>query len=405
MNTTIRVMCVLVCVVLPSLPAQETVEKQPKVVILFDVSASMNTVDGPAKPGVKPATLPSRQEQVVQFLTAKKPGSPFLEQILKKANVSAYRFGATLDERDVAHFKAGETWNAEQWRRWLKADDRTGTNAAGAALQMLQREKDNYVQAIVIVSDGRSNRTTAGEIEDFLADVNDSDRPIPVFTIGVGQTKSLPRIRIPEISVPAEARPGDSFRVRVPVAATGLAGEPFSVTLEVTRVLDGAGKKVAKEETYVLPAQKGLFKGAGDQQQGFVEFEVNLPELMDVDAKKDAEKKLQGKWQLIAKVARHKSEAFAKPFHVSEPAYVQVQQRALRVLLFAGAATREYRFVRTLFYREMLEKRVELCIFNQAAGKDDHVDQDVEPEAHVEGFPERAHWEGSGKAVHEYDRL
>ena len=41
---------------------------------------------------------------------------------------------------------------------------------------------------------------------------------------------------------------------------------------------------------------------------------------------------------------------------MSEPTYVQVQDRALRVLLFTSAPTREYQFLRTTLYREMLEK-------------------------------------------------
>src|SRR5713226_6783744 len=78
--------------------AQETVEKHPKIVMLFDVSASMSTIDGPAKPSVDPATLPSRQDQVLRFLSRKgiKSDALFLEQLLKKAPVTAYRFGATL---------------------------------------------------------------------------------------------------------------------------------------------------------------------------------------------------------------------------------------------------------------------------------------------------------------------
>ena len=42
--------------------------------------------------------------------------------------------------------------------------------------------------------------------------------------------------------------------------------------------------------------------------------------------------------------------------HVTKPAVeVLVQKRKMRVLLFAGGPTREYQFLRTLLFREVLE--------------------------------------------------
>ena len=65
-----------------------------------------------------------------------------------------------------------------------------------------------------------------------------------------------------------------------------------------------------------------------------------------------------------------------------------VRKRPLRVLFFAGGATREYQFLRTIFYRETLADRMEMSIYLQN-GRDDHVDQDVKQDRMLADFPDR----------------
>jgi hypothetical protein len=64
-------------------------------------------------------------------------------------------------------------------------------------------------------------------------------------------------------------------------------------------------------------------------------------------------------------VPRDTQEAFAAPFHVSEPAVTRVVKKPLRVLVFTSAATRDYQFLRSLLVREMDKKRAEVSIHMQ----------------------------------------
>lgn len=383
---------------------QELVEKHPKIVILFDVSDSMRTVDGPIQPEKDPGKNPSRQDLVRNFLVGKKGAVPFVQQLVKKAPVTAYRFGATLDDVDVANFPDAKAWPDEKWARWLKADDiaelRAGTNIAGSALQMLRAEKNSSLQAILIFSDGRSNRGTQAEIDAFLK----AHKTIPVFTIGVGDYRTPISIHIDDLQAPVEVRPDDTFAIRVPVVGTGLANEEFTVAVEFMRVKDVTGKPL-KDEKFTLQT-KGKFKGAGDHPQDLIQFEIDLQKIKKILAKDDKEGSLEGEWQFTATVPRHKREAFPQEFHLSQPVRVLVQKRALRVLLFAGGATREYLFLRSVLYREMIEKRMELCICNQSTSKEDHVDQDVEPERMLKDFPNKLGANDKGKrymSLNDYD--
>jgi len=66
---------------------------------------------------------------------------------------------------------------------------------------------------------------------------------------------------------------------------------------------------------------------------------------------------------------------------VTEPVKVQVQKRALRVLLFAGRRDAEYQFLRTISLREMTEKRMEMSIHNQSIVGEPHVRSRCAPSA------------------------
>src|SRR5438105_2416770 len=99
------------------------------VVFLFDVSGSMvAVVDDLPRPGEDPALLPTRQDKVIRFLSDAagrgKAGQPtFLDRVLARSPVSAYRFGAVADDVDVQQFHAGRKWTTrEEWAAWLKPD-------------------------------------------------------------------------------------------------------------------------------------------------------------------------------------------------------------------------------------------------------------------------------------------
>jgi hypothetical protein len=359
MNATMRsagLACVLILTGLFA-GAQETLEKQPKVILLFDVSASMAVMDDVPKRD-EDAT---RQDKVIQFLTSAKKGSSFLEQILDKANVSAYRFGAALDQEGVVHFKKGQAWTKEEWTRWLKPDRKKfnlshGTSIAHSALQMLHRERDNYLQAVVIFSDGR-DQSAAEDIRRFVSEVK-----VPVFTVAVGSSRPSRRLMIGELRAPEAVNPDDRFVVRVPVRGPALKGAELAINLELQRVRDGSGKALKDGKKYQTAMRKGRLQG--DAPQTEIDFDINFKDLR-ADAR-DTKDLLEGMWQITARVAQADV--------VSTPMQVVAQRQKTRILLFAAGPTREYQFLRSLFRREEMEKRAELAIVLQSGDKATPVD-------------------------------
>jgi hypothetical protein len=408
---------------LPGCQYYDTTETRSKVLFLFDVSGSMvGVVDDLPRPGEDPALLPTRQDKVIRFLTntagrGKQNQLAFLDRVLEKSPVTAYRFGTVADDVNVQHFHPGQRWTTKQeWAAWLKPDKAkivvpadlpaveqvklrarlndlhddlvNGTNVSGSALQAAKLEAGSLVQALVLFSDGQSNQGNDAAIKEFLERVGNQKRPIHVFTVGVGEFRQPVSIRVESLQAPGQARPDDKFPVRVPVFGAGLQDEEFTVVLEATRVEDAEGRPVGGEKPYAL-TRKGKFKGGGENPNDEVEFEIDVQDLKGIKAENDAKGELEGTWQFVAKVPRHPREAFPKAEHVSDPpTRVLVQKRKLRVLLFAGGPSREYQFVRALFYREVLEKRMDLAIYLQT-GREDNVDQDVESEWLLTHFPDK----------------
>ncbi len=430
LRTTVYLVLAVVFM-LPGCQRSERQEYESKVIVLFDVSGSQLVVDDLPEPGQDPATLPSRQDKVLKFLLSRqdaagKEKAAFIETLMEKSPLTCYRFGPILDETDIVNLniKKEQSLGNEAWSKWLKpnkkdieqpnVDDvkdeekrkellnqyakkidlvdllKSGTNIGGSCLQAHKIENNSFVQAIIVISDGQSNVGSDDAKSEFIARVTQSRKPIPVITVGVGQFRLPSAIKIDDLQAPEETRPDDKFPIRVPVVGTNLHGEPFKVTLEARRVKDLNGR-VVDEKPIELPVKEGKFQGAGDHPQDTVEFEIDVAQLKGLKSVKDDPKGdlIEGEWQFKARVPRNAKEAFPDPEHVTEPVKVQVQKRALRVLIFAGGSTREYQFLRTILYREMVEKRMEMCIYNQQLGKDDHVDQDVPPERLLGDFPNR----------------
>lgn len=411
---------------LPGCQHFEKKEDKAHVVFLFDVSGSMFTIDDLPTEGQDRKTLLSRQDKILQYVTSNKDDKdrdiiPFIDRVVAKTPVTAYRYGPVLDEGDILNLDRDKekSLSAQAWKKWLMPDKndlvapnvekikdedakkelialhnkrvdmieilRSGTNVGGSALQAHKIESNSFLQAIIVISDGQSNVGSDDARTEFLSRVNNPKRTIPVLTVGVGQFRLPASIRIDEIQAPEETRPDDKFPVRVPVVGTGLHDELFTVAIEIVRVKDVTGRPV-DEMPFAIEPKQGKFKGAGDHPQDLVEFEIDVQDLKKIKADKDTAGDLEGEWHVRARVPRNPKEAFADKEHVTDPIKVQIQKRALRVLLFAGGATREYQFLRTILYRESNEKRMEMSVYLQS-GKEDHIDQDVPPERMLNDFP------------------
>jgi hypothetical protein len=431
---------------LPAFQNWEETHSQSRVVLDFDTSSSMiETKDAMPTEETPVEKLPSRQDQVVQFLTDARKS--FLPRLEERNPVFAYRFGRSLDEDFTVHADGGHwsrkdweerlrakpdedtnapkpevrPWGQEDWRTWLKPDVKaqvpddlndderekfrkkleelqrrfTGTNLGDSVLTALNREANNMLQGLVIFTDGRSTEGSAQAFRD-LADRAQKAK-VPIFVVGVGEDRPPVRIDITDLRVPEQARPDDKFKVVVDISGEGLDDKDCDVSLDVLRP--------SKEKAGTLKPKGPVKFKPGEPPHASAEFEIDpsmFPGLTTSDKNKKPEFE-EGEWSFVARVPRDRREPFAKPEHVTDPAHMLVVKRPLRVLLFAGGPTHEYQFVRTLFFREMTDKhRIDLSIYLQPApGQDkrrEGIVQDVPPEHFLTQFPFRLQDESVDKA-------
>jgi hypothetical protein len=402
-----------VCFARPAYQDENISVSESKVLVFFDVSGSMDAVDGQESGGI------TRQEKIIRFLTTNytqgNANKTFIEHLTANTPVACYRFGAVADEEPVVFDGKSKAWGDTQWRDWfrpdpanitvpdhVKKDDkdgkkqetyiqakktlyaslREGTDVGGSVLQVLQREGGNRIQAIIIFSDGNSNRGDEEAIRQIADRASSTKRPIHVITVGVGDYKQPVRIRINPLVAPTDVRADDGdFEVRVPVFGDGLPGEEFEVTLEAQRVKDRNGTPTKNDPVYTVGKKKGKFGviAGGEFPFDEVVFKVNLEQLTKIKADEDAKGQLQGQWDFVAKVPRHAREAQdkAKPVHVSLAKAVFVRDSILRVLLFASGPTREYLHVLRVMSNEVDAKRAKVSTYLQTAKGLEDVNQDV----------------------------
>jgi hypothetical protein len=327
-------------------------------------------------------------------------------------------------------------WSDEDRSRLHKLDEMTkklgevgfysGTNLGSAALSLVNRELNGRVQGIVIITDGRS---TEGSPRAF-ADITERAKTarIPIFVVGVGQERPQIKIDIVDLRVPEQVQPEDKFRAVVELQGEGLPDKPVKVFLDITHTIkDKSGKDVdldlklteqvntsnpeEKRTTLALNTKKLTLESPtpvtfdrSSPPRATVEFPIDALTLakaahIDLESGDAAGKKWElsetgeGELRFRVRVPRDAQEAFAAPFHVTEPGILRVVKRPLRVLLFASSATRDYQFLRSILVREMDKKRAELSIYLQlppgVTERRGGVVQDVPPDRLLGQFPTR----------------
>lgn len=396
--------CTVYCIlaVMFLLPAEQFLEETTtrfKVILLFDVSGSMSNKDEAPTEAVPADKILSRQDKIVRFLSDDKIA--FIKR-LQRHPVTLYRFGGKLDT-SFQLVEENDELGKEMWNSFLKPDPKqpvppdlddeqkaefrnkldlyvllvNGTNVGDSLLEVLKREANNQPQGIVVFSDGRSTHFSTQTIDEI------KKSKIPIFTVGIGEHRDPINIRITELLVPEQAQPDDKFPIKVDVDGEGKPDEEIEVFLDIFKPDN------EKEIAFTMP-QKVKFK-RGEPPHAQAEFQIDpavLPETLRNPAASAAKPELlEGKWKFVARVPKDKREIFEGKEHVSEPEVVNIVKKPLRVLLFAGAPTRDYQFARTLFVREVDAKRAELSIFLQLARPD--IVQDVPNERMLRDFPNR----------------
>jgi hypothetical protein len=400
---------------LPAKQVWERTETRSKVIVALDVSGSMTSRDDLPTETISVDKLPTRQDKVISFLTDDQRG--FLKGLEEKNPVYCYRFGNRADEA-FRLLENGQTLSAGDWSTWLKPDPQekmpdgatdeekqqfskrmelvqqlvNGTNVGGSLLDVFNREANNMVQGIVVISDGRSTEYSAQSLEDLRARARRAK--VPLFTVVVGEHRQSISIRITDLQAPEQARPEDKFPVRIEVDGDGLPDREMSATLEITS---------PKGDTRTLSKAFKFNAGTAGPPHGRIEFEIEAAKFGTPPASGGKPELEEGNWTLQARVPKDKREIFLGKDHLSQKTIVHVIKKPLRVLLFANAPTHDYQFLRNLLVREVDQHRVELsiCLQIQREG----VVQDVAQERFLKFFPNRLGDEGANQAEDRYYNL
>jgi hypothetical protein len=384
---------------LPAVQTWERTETRSKVVLVPDGSASMGSKDDLPTEAVPVETLPTRQDKVLAFLADERIG--FLQGLVQKNPVYVYRFGGRLDE-EFRVLDADKALTTAEWASWLKPNPKepipdglddegkarfakrqdllqqltSGTNLPDALLEVVNREANNMVQGIVVVSDGRNTQFSAQAFEELRARARRAK--IPIFAVAVGEHRQAVSIRLAPLQAPEQARPDDRFPVRVEIDGEGLANQDRHVALDIT---------TPKGEKRTFEKDFRFGPGSGGPPHAQVEFDIDAAQLGAPPGPSGKPELEEGEWGFTARVPRDRREIFLPKEHVTDQAKVHVLKKPLRVLLFAGAPTHDFQFVRNLFVREVDKHRAELSIYLQVQRPG--VVQDVPPERFLSQFPNR----------------
>ncbi|MFM8930614.1 MAG: hypothetical protein ACKOS8_01900, partial [Gemmataceae bacterium] len=294
---------------------------------------------------------------------------------------------------------------------------------------------DPLVQGLVIITDGRSTEGEPASL-DRLREVAAS-RSVPVVVIGVGRESTAKRTRtdIVDLRVPSTVEPDDRFRVAFEAIGEGRAGEALVAgeaelaLSRIRRLPDGKEEELDIEIVEPLPPiEKGVPRQETDTENrkrialgkritlplggDMPRFDASSPPRLEASFVVDAnalaalvgrDKELGNKrWEIAetgdselrisGRLKRPANEA-GDALISRGPARLAVSRRPLRVLMVAGAAGREYQFVRTLMVREMEKKRARVSIWLQlppgATTKRPNIVQDVPADRMLEAFPAR----------------
>ena len=462
---------------LPAMQSWEESTLRSRVLVAFDVSASMTTSIDALPDGKTPIDqLPRRQDRVLGLLEA----DDWIMNLARENPLEIHRFARgliapalKLQTGKIGTFEEwkgveGENLEKEMspiefaplkdrlWQIWLKpgatkamategteetkwlsklanagkkassAGEDKGTSLAGSLLGITSASAGSMVRGLVVISDGRSTEESAaalGQLQEQARIAN-----IPIIVVGVGEDRPVIRTEVVDLRAPGQVQPEDLFRVALDVTGEGLAGQPVpEPILEIRHLRKLAGGKVEEREIELAqtgdPTAKfslGKLIRIRLPQTAFDTSNpprASLETILDATALAKASGKQPpdgvGKWVLAetgegnlalsALVGRDRRELSMVTVATRGPVALRVQKKPLRVLLMAGAASREFQFVRNMLVREMEKKRAEVSIYLQlppgALSKRNLLVQDVPPERMLEVFPDRFDTESPDPAL------
>lgn len=308
-----------------SLLLLENEEKKP------DESTDSPDMSNPSNSSVGP----SRLEGVLDWIQR----SELIDRLLEKHDVVVYSFDKVVQRlmQQQREWEISEPEDSED-RLSGRLDDLRAEGSEtclGEALSnVLQQERGQPLAGILLLTDGRQN---SGQKPDVPLETARRLR-IPVYSVGVGQTRQPLNFRIGNIDLPERAFPDDPFIVKVPVEMNGgdhnnddsdehSNGTPEKWTIPIelwTQSLEENSPETKIDEKDV---QFGKQAKTGNNID--VEFELRFPN--------------PGKQRIIAKILPPQEDQIEEDNRGQTG--IEVVDRKDRILLFASGPTRDYQFI------------------------------------------------------------
>jgi len=314
---------------------------------------------------------------------------------------AASKWLARLNESGVKAFKG--------------AEDR-GTSLAGSLIGIGSAAAGAMARGIVVFSDGRSTEESTAALAQLREQARVAN--LPLIVVGIGEDRPVVKTEIADLRAPGLVQPDDPFRLVMDVTGEGLSGLGLpDPTLEIRNVRKLPGDRVEEREVELVQANDPnarltlgkvvRIKPPPATFDASTPPRASLEVILDPAAlAKAAGKELPqvaGGWvfgetgdgalRVTGVVGRDKRELSPTAVASRGPVDIRIEKKPLRVLLMAGAASREYQFVRNLFVRELEKKRAEVSIYLQLPGgalsKRGTLVQDVPPERMLDTFPDR----------------
>jgi len=263
--------------------------QSPQVAVLVDNSASMRLVDG----------LGNRAATLRQLLK-----NPVLKQIGEKNEAEYFRFAAGL-----------ESWNPDSADS-LKLDG-DGTNIQNALRSLQEQTADQYLKAVVLITDGADN---LGENPVRAAGA----LGVPIFTIGVGDSAEPRDVLVSRVFTNQITYVKHQVPVEVTLKSAGFSNEN-------ARVLLKQGTQTLASTTVKLSAsslEQTLQFQFTPEEEGVAKYQIEIPALPNE----------------------------ITPINNQKDFYIKVLKSRIQILLVAGAPSADLAFLkRALATNENIE--------------------------------------------------
>ncbi len=306
----------------PRTRTQTWADRPSRVAVLVDVSSSMlNPAEDPAEESVSAENVPSRFQRVVELIE----DSSWLNELREKHEVSIYSFNGTVSNRlatlppreDGSESSDEPTSEPVIWEEALQPKGNE-TRLGEVTAQIARELNGRTLAGVIVVSDGGNN---AG-ID--VASANDVARTLQVrvVALGTGGTKAPINLELVKVVSPSDVQLGDPFDIEAYVRAEGLAGQQVKVEL-LTRE----------------PGTETAFYPLAEQTTTLLE------DVTPVQVTFPVTPTLEGEWEYQVKTTPVRKVREVKEADNVRVTAVNAFERPVKVLVFAGGPSWDYRFL------------------------------------------------------------